>query len=258
MVGPLICGPTIALAKAAESWNIEIESYNLESKHIAGDTFRVEVRFTNRTPKWMHNVIAELHYPNGTEPILKRFYKRVVARFPWENHFIDYDKNIVRFQFPDSIAYSQERFYSFFATTKYGKMEFDYTISWHSSDSLLYEQSKRGQSVFFSEMAKNIYSVDSLRPVNATDYSSSNNNPSGNPFLISLNRLRIYWFFLMLSLLLLLVILYIFTSVENRHRYRKLNQAISVLAEAQKKLISLEIERSKQQTINEKKSQRKK
>jgi len=250
MVGLLICGPTITLGDVAQRWSIEIESFGFDDEHIAGDTFRVEVRFSNRTPGWMHNVVAEVHYPIGAEPLLARFHKRMVSRFPWEGHFIDYDKHIIRFNYPDSIANSTEKFYAFFTATKYGKIEFNYVIRWLSSDSLLYEQTIEGQNVFFNGL--NSQSEAQNNQDSAVSNGSGSQNVStrtvddSNSSVSEIVVKNPQWSRILMAFLwLILLAFYIATMVMNNRRFSKLNKAVDVLIQTQKELVSIEIERSK-------------
>ncbi|RKZ32761.1 hypothetical protein DRQ19_03670 [bacterium] len=236
-VGLLICKPAVSFCEVARPWEIRVEEYGLDNEHIAGDTFMVEVRFKNRTAYRMSNVTAELHYPEGTEPLLAKFHERKVTRFPWNGHFIDYNNRLVRFQFPYPIANSEERFYAFFCATKYGKLKFDYTIRWQSGDSLLYENTREGQTVHFlsSDSSSSISKERSGAAAKSSPGVSNSTRTARLGGIISL---------VMILLWVLLFLLLLVSDARSRRRWRELKKRTDILIEVQKKLVSLEIERS--------------
>ena len=236
-VGLLICKPAVSFCEVARPWEIRVEEYGLDNEHIAGDTFMVEVRFKNRTAYRMSNVTAELHYPEGTEPLLAKFHERKVTRFPWNGHFIDYNNRLVRFQFPYPIANSEERFYAFFCATKYGKLKFDYTIRWQSGDSLLYENTREGQTVHFLS-SDSSSSISKERSGAAAKSSTSVSNSTRTARLGGIISL------VMILLWVLLLLLLLVSDARSRRRWRELKKRTDILIEVQKKLVSLEIERS--------------
>ena len=235
IVGLFLYRPTLSYANTAKQWTIDVESHGLVMEHIAGDTFRVEIRFSNRTAGWMHDINAKLYYPEGVEPILARFHKNMVSRFPPDGHFIDFDKRYIEFQFPDSTLDSPNKFFAFFTTTKYGKAEFEYLIRWRDSDSLVYEQSRSGQCVIFPMNKTITDSTDSLIESNLDVLPKIHDEDSGGTYEFPGSLI------ILLGSLVLVALIVIWIAIFINYR-EKTNKTLKILIEAQKRLIAKELE----------------
>ena len=242
-------------------WHIRVSTYGLSNQHIAGDTFRVEIMFTNLESEPMKNVSAEIFYPEGVSPLLAKFYRRKVSRFPWEGHFIDFDKRVIKLSFPYEIRGSPEKFYAFFVAEKYGTADFDFTIRWQGKDSIFYERTKNElriilpQSVAEKLPQEKEYEAEKAKPTEFPEIEQGGEEKKvtesaeirifqRNPFMV-----------VSVTLSLVVLILFVILAVQTGKRLKKLDKRITILKEIQKKMAMLSLEAP---TKPEKRKKRKK
>ena len=244
----LLVNPDFGDIEVTIPWHIRVSTYGISNQHMAGDTFRVEIMFTNLEPEPMKNVSAEIFYPEGVSPLMAKFYRRKVTRFPWAGHFIDFDKRVIKLSFPYEIRGSPEKLYAFFVAEKYGTADFDFTIRWQGKDSIFYERTKSElriilpQSVAEKQAQEKEYKAEKAKPAEFPEIEQGGEERK----VAESAEVRIFTWspFMVVSVTLSIVVLVLFVllAVQTGKRLKKLDKRITILKEIQKKMAMLSLE----------------
>jgi len=149
MTGLLLCGPVFG--SEIERWPMEKSLYGANEDHIKGDVFRVVVSYSNLAADSLRDALGIIYYPDGVHPYPDRLYQRQLTKAPWQGHFVDEKRHLIRFELGTGLKRDYNEFFSYFEADVYGNFDFDYSIEWTDAEGLRRRVTKDAQEIIIPD-----------------------------------------------------------------------------------------------------------